>query len=62
MLFVQDVKTVRENVNLKTEELRADMAKEIAALDHIYSSLHKKVDIIVDAITKVVEWYNYLLT
>lgn len=61
MLFFQDVKTVRENVNKKIEELRVDMAKEIAALNHNYSFPHKKVDIIADAITKLVEWYNLLL-
>lgn len=37
------------------------MANEIATLGHNYSSLHKKVDIIVDAITKVVEWYHSLI-
>ena len=60
-LFVKDVKTICENINLKTEECRTDMAKEIAALDHNYSSLHSKVKKIVDAVTNVVEWYNSLL-
>lgn len=61
LLFVQDVKKVREDVNLKIEELRVDMAKEIADLDHNYSSLHTKVGIIADVVTKVVEMYNSLL-
>ncbi|CAI9300099.1 unnamed protein product [Lactuca saligna] len=51
-----------ENLNLKIEELGEDMAKEISALDNNYSSLHKKVDIIADTITKVLEWYNSLLS
>ncbi|CAI9294195.1 unnamed protein product [Lactuca saligna] len=55
VLFVPDVKTTCENVNLKIEELGVDMAKEILALGHNYSSLHSKVDIIVDVVTKVVE-------
>lgn len=61
VLFVNDVKTVRENVNLKNEELREEMAKKIVALNHNYSSLHTKIDIIVFAVTKFVEWYNSLL-
>lgn len=60
-MFIKDLKTVRENVNLKIEELKVDMVKEIAALDHNYSSLHKKVDIIFNDVTKVVEWYTSLL-
>lgn len=62
VLFVKDVKSVRENVTFKIEELRTDMAKEIVALDHNYSSLYTMVDIIVDAVTKVFMWYNFLLT
>lgn len=57
VLFVQEVKTVCANVNLNIEELCNDMAKEVADLTHNYSSLHTKVDINVDAVTKVIEWY-----
>ena len=42
-------------MNLKIKELRSEIAKELAALDHNYSSLHMKVDIIVDVVTNVVK-------
>ena len=58
VLFVQEVKTVREDVNRKIEELRADMEKEIMALTYNYSSLLVKFDMIVEGVTKVVSWYN----
>lgn len=61
VLFVQDLKKVREDINMKIEELCEDMAKEIAALEHNYSSLHKKVDIIVDVVTNYVTLYESLL-
>ncbi|CAI9290319.1 unnamed protein product [Lactuca saligna] len=61
IFFVQDVKKVREDVNLKIEELHSDVAKEVATLDQNYSSLHTKVDIIADVVTNVVKWYNTLL-
>ncbi|CAI9275783.1 unnamed protein product [Lactuca saligna] len=40
VLFIQDVKKVSEDVNLKIEELHEDMGKEVAKLNHNYSSLH----------------------
>ncbi|CAI9279239.1 unnamed protein product [Lactuca saligna] len=58
VLYVQDVKTIREDVNLKLQELRQDMAKEISILTHNYSTIHMKVDIIADVVTKAIEWYN----
>ncbi|CAI9290628.1 unnamed protein product [Lactuca saligna] len=42
ILFVQDVKTVCENVNLKVQELIEYMTMEIVALDHNYSTIHNK--------------------
>ncbi|CAI9285209.1 unnamed protein product [Lactuca saligna] len=54
ILFVQDVKKVREDVNLKLEELRVDIAKEVAAISHDYSIIPKNVDIIADAVTDVI--------
>ena len=60
VLFVKDVKTVHEDVNHKVEELWADM-EEIKDLTDNYSSLLTKVDIIVEAVTKVVQWYNSML-
>ncbi|CAI9281857.1 unnamed protein product [Lactuca saligna] len=61
LLYVQDVKTIHENVDLKIQELRDDMKKEIIVLTHNYSNLHTKVDIIFDAITKAIAWYNSLI-
>lgn len=61
ILFIQDVKKVCEDVNLKIEELRSELVKEVAALDKNYPSLQTKVDIIVDAMTNVVKWYNSLI-
>ena len=48
-LFILDVKKVREDVNFMLQELREDMAKEIASVHQDYGSLHKKVDIICDS-------------
>ncbi|CAI9285129.1 unnamed protein product [Lactuca saligna] len=60
LLQRHEVKIVRENVNLKIQELRDNMAMEVAELGHSYSNLHNKVDILDDAITKVVEWHTTL--
>ncbi|CAI9288442.1 unnamed protein product [Lactuca saligna] len=61
VLFIQDVKKLCEDVNQKTKELCEDMEKEVAALEHNYSSLHKKADIIVDVVTKYVTLYETIL-
>ena len=58
VLYIQDVKTICENVNLKLHELNNDMVKEITVLTHNYSTLHMKVDIIADVVTQSIEWYN----
>ena len=60
VLYVHEVKTIREIVNLKIQELRDDIEKEFAELDHKCSNLHNKVDILVVAITKVMEWHTTL--
>lgn len=57
-MYVQYVNTIRENVNLKLQELNNDMVKEITVLTHNYSTLHMKVDIIADVVTQSIEWYN----
>lgn len=48
-------------MNLKLEELHTDIAKEVAHLEHNYSSINTKVDSIVGVVTKVVELYSSLL-
>ncbi|CAI9275185.1 unnamed protein product [Lactuca saligna] len=61
LLYVQTVKKVREAVNIKLEELRVDMAKEVAVISHDFSTLHTKVDIIAVAVTNVMKWYQSLI-
>lgn len=48
-------------MNLKLEELRVDMAKEVASISHDFSTLHTKVGIIATAVTNFVKWYQYLI-
>lgn len=62
ILFIEVVKKVKEDVNFKIEEICQYMTKEVANLDLNYSNLHTKVDIIVDVVMKVVEYYNSLHT
>ncbi|CAI9259591.1 unnamed protein product [Lactuca saligna] len=51
-----------EDVNLKIEEIRSEMVKEVVNLDHNYSTLNMKVDIVPVAFTKVVKLRNSLST
>lgn len=62
ILLVEAIKRVQEVVNLKLEEICFEMAKEVVKLDNDYSTLNMKVDIVVAAITKLVELYKSLLT
>ena len=56
------MKNVRESVNVKVAELKSEMSKEVAKLDQNYSTLQTKVDVIVDVVMKVVEYFNSLST
>ena len=60
VLFVQEVKKVREDVNSKIQELREDMNKEILSVQPDYMYLTQKVDIICDAVTGFVKLYEGL--
>ncbi|CAI9281406.1 unnamed protein product [Lactuca saligna] len=60
--MLMTVKKVKEDVNFKVEEIHTKMTKEVFKLDKNYSNLHTKVDIIDDAVKKVVEFYNSLIT
>ncbi|CAI9303286.1 unnamed protein product [Lactuca saligna] len=60
VLYVQEVKKVREDVNLKIQELHKDMNKEILSVQHDYARLHQKVSIICDAVTKFIKMYEGL--
>ncbi|CAI9287135.1 unnamed protein product [Lactuca saligna] len=60
VLFVQDVKKVREDVNLKIQEVCEDMSKEIAIVQRDYASLNQNMDIIAEAVTNFVKLYEAL--
>ncbi|CAI9273156.1 unnamed protein product [Lactuca saligna] len=60
LLFIQDVKKVREDVNYKLQELRQDMEKEIPNVRTEFASLNQKVDIICDAVTNFTKLYESL--
>ncbi|CAI9284827.1 unnamed protein product [Lactuca saligna] len=51
-----------EDVNLKIEEVCTKLTKELTKLDHRYSNLYTKVDIIVYVVKTVVESYYLILT
>lgn len=59
-LFVVDVKKVREDVNLKLQELHDDMVKAMAVVQQDYVNLHQKVYISCDVFTKYVKLYESL--
>lgn len=60
ILFVEAVKRVQKDVNMKIEELHSEMAKEVVKLDHNYSNLNTEVNIVVATVTKVVELHSSL--
>ncbi|KAL7602722.1 hypothetical protein Lser_V15G16687 [Lactuca serriola] len=43
LLFIQDVKKVREDVNFKIQELKSDLAKDLQAVNTRQEDLHKQV-------------------
>ncbi|CAI9286023.1 unnamed protein product [Lactuca saligna] len=55
-----DVKKVREDVNLKHQELHDDMLREVAVVQNDYATLYKKADIICDIVMKYVTLYESL--
>lgn len=57
-IFVEQVKTIKESLDLKMMDLKAEMAKEVEKLEKSHFVLHGKVDIVADVIVKLVE-YNY---
>lgn len=55
---------MEESVNLKVAELKYEMKKEVENIEKNYSIIHGKVDVIADAIMKLVEYntsYSYKL-
>ncbi|CAI9288394.1 unnamed protein product [Lactuca saligna] len=53
-----EVKKVHESVNLKVEALKYEMSKEVAKIEQTHSTLHDKIDVVIDAIKKLVEHYT----
>ena len=58
VLYVQEVKKVREDVNLQITELQEDMQKEVQVVQQDYASMNKKVDTIYDVVTRFVKLYE----
>lgn len=55
VLFIEQVKKVEESI-------KSEMSKEVEKVEHNYSSLHSKVDIIANTIKKLVEYYTLFST
>ncbi|CAI9303293.1 unnamed protein product [Lactuca saligna] len=58
VLFVQEVKKVREDVNMQICELRETMTKEVQHILQGYESAHQKIDIICDAVVQCVKMFE----
>ncbi|CAI9268870.1 unnamed protein product [Lactuca saligna] len=55
-LFVEQVTKVKEFVDLNVVEFKSELSKEVQKMEQNYTLLHSKVDVIVTAITKLVEF------
>lgn len=53
---------MKESVDLKVAELKLEMAKEVVKMEKIYTMLHSKVDVVADAITKLVDFNTDYVT
>lgn len=53
---MEQVKKMKESVDLKVVELKSEIAKEVEKVDKNYDVLHSKVDVIADAIAKLVDF------
>ncbi|CAI9261907.1 unnamed protein product [Lactuca saligna] len=60
VLFVQEVKKVREDVNMQIRELRETMTKEVQHIQQGYESAHQKIDIICDAVVQCVQMFEQI--
>lgn len=55
---------MEDSINLKVVELKSEMSKEVEKIEKKFSIIHGKVDVIADAIMKLVEYntsYSYKL-
>ncbi|CAI9288672.1 unnamed protein product [Lactuca saligna] len=55
-LFVKQVTTMKESVDLRIVELKSELLKEVQKMEQNYILLYGKVDVITTAITKLVEF------
>ncbi|CAH1412520.1 unnamed protein product [Lactuca virosa] len=55
-LFIEHMKTMKESVYLKMAELKLEIAKEVENIEKSYFVLHRKVDVVADAIEKLIEY------
>ncbi|CAI9303657.1 unnamed protein product [Lactuca saligna] len=55
-LFVKQVSEMKVALKLQVNELRTLMAKEVKKLDNNYNLMHKKVDLITNATTLLIEY------
>ncbi|CAI9260552.1 unnamed protein product [Lactuca saligna] len=62
VIFVEKVTKVEASVNLKMEELTSEMSKAVVKIEQNYLRLHSKVDVLVDAIKKPVEYHTLFST
>ncbi|CAH1441056.1 unnamed protein product [Lactuca virosa] len=53
-IFFEQVKKVKESVDLKVVNLKSEMSKEVQKMEQNYTFLHRKVDVITTTITKLV--------
>ncbi|CAI9298233.1 unnamed protein product [Lactuca saligna] len=53
-LFFEKVNTTKDSIDLKMAELKSEMAKEIKKIEKSCFVLHRKVDVVADAIAKLV--------
>lgn len=62
IFFVGEMKKVEESVNQKVEALMSEMSNKVSKMDQTHLSLHGKIDVIVDAIKKLMEYYTSFTT
>ena len=58
VMLVQDVKKVRDDVNLKLEEMKKEVSQEISEVNPRYTSIQEKVDIIAGAVTNFIQTFQ----
>lgn len=57
-LFIEKVNATNESLDLKVAQIKSLMLEEVNKLEENYKLLHGKVDVIVGAITHLVEFNN----